>query len=44
MIDRAVEEVQKAGGMIIERGEFSPDFPNAFVGDQDGYIIEIWYE
>ena len=43
-IDAAVEEVRRAGGTIIEQGEFSPGFPFAFVQDPDGYEIEIWYE
>ena len=43
-IDKAVVEVEKAGGKVLDRGEFSPGFPFAFVTDPDGYTIEIWYE
>ena len=43
-IDAAVQEVEKAGGTIIRRGEFAPGFPFAFVNDPDGYEIEIWFE
>jgi catechol 2,3-dioxygenase-like lactoylglutathione lyase family enzyme len=43
-IDSAIEEVQRAGGKLTERGEFAPGFPFAFVKDPDGYEIEIWYE
>jgi catechol 2,3-dioxygenase-like lactoylglutathione lyase family enzyme len=43
-IDAALLEVEKAGGVVIRRGEFAPGFPFAFVNDPDGYEIEIWYE
>ena len=43
-IDQAVDEVQKAGGKLLRRGEFAPGFPFAYVTDPDGYEIEIWYE
>lgn len=43
-IDRAVKEVERAGGKIIRRGEFAPGFPFAYVNDPDGYEIEIWFE
>ena len=43
-IDAAVAAVQRAGGRLLRRGEFSPGFPFAFVADPDGYEIEIWYE
>ena len=43
-IDKAVQEVIQAGGKLIERGEFSPGFPYAYVSDPDGYVIEIWFE
>jgi len=43
-IDQAVDEVQKAGGKLLRRGEFAPGFPYAYVTDPDGYEIEIWYE
>ena len=43
-IDRAVKEVQRAGGKILRRGEFAPGFPFVYVADPDGYEIEIWFE
>jgi catechol 2,3-dioxygenase-like lactoylglutathione lyase family enzyme len=43
-IDLAVQEVERAGGTLLRRGEFSPGFPFAYVADPDGYEIEIWYE
>jgi predicted enzyme related to lactoylglutathione lyase len=43
-INNAIEEVEKAGGKIIEQGEFSPGFPYAYATDPDGYVFEIWYE
>lgn len=43
-IDKAVAEVERAGGKLLRRGEFSPGFPYAFVEDPDGYEIEIWFE
>lgn len=43
-IDRAVAEVESAGGRLLRRGEFAPGFPYAYVADPDGYEIEIWFE
>jgi catechol 2,3-dioxygenase-like lactoylglutathione lyase family enzyme len=43
-IDAAVEAVERAGGKLLRRGEFSPGFPYAYVHDPDGYEIEIWFE
>jgi len=43
-IDVAVAEVERAGGRILRRGEFSPGFPFVYVADPDGYEIEIWFE
>ena len=43
-IDEAVQEVERAGGKVLRRGEFSPGFPYAYVADPDGYEVEIWYE
>ena len=43
-IDAAVEEVERAGGQLLRRGEFAPGFPFAFVKDPDGYEVEIWFE
>jgi catechol 2,3-dioxygenase-like lactoylglutathione lyase family enzyme len=43
-IDLAVTEAQRAGGMLLRRGEFAPGLPFAYVADPDGYEIEIWFE
>ena len=43
-IDLAVEEVRRAGGCVLRRGEFAPGFPFAYVADPDGHQIEIWFE
>jgi catechol 2,3-dioxygenase-like lactoylglutathione lyase family enzyme len=43
-IDHAVEEVLRAGGRLLRRGEFAPGYPFAYVADPDGYEIEIWFE
>ena len=43
-IDFAIREVERAGGRLLRRGEFSPGFPFAYVSDPDGYEIEIWFE
>jgi catechol 2,3-dioxygenase-like lactoylglutathione lyase family enzyme len=43
-IDRAIAEVERAGGRLLRRGEFAPGLPYAYVADPDGYEVEIWYE
>jgi len=43
-IDAAIQEVERAGGEVLSRGEFSPGFPYAYVADPDGYEVEIWFE
>lgn len=43
-IDLAVNEVLRAGGKLLRRGEFAAGFPFAYVTDPDGYEIEIWFE
>lgn len=40
----AIALVKRAGGRIVETGEFVPGEPYAFVKDRDGYLVEIWYE
>jgi predicted enzyme related to lactoylglutathione lyase len=42
-IDRAIAEVERAGGRLHRRGEFAPGLPYAYVADPDGYEIEIWF-
>jgi len=43
-VEAAVEAVRRAGGKIVDRGEFVPGEPYLFATDPDGYTIEIWYE
>jgi catechol 2,3-dioxygenase-like lactoylglutathione lyase family enzyme len=43
-IDRAAAAVRKAGGTVVEQGEFVPGEPYLFARDLDGYLVEIWYE
>jgi predicted enzyme related to lactoylglutathione lyase len=43
-VDLAAELVRKAGGKILDKGEFCPGEPYLYCADPDGYVIEIWYE
>ena len=43
-IDRARLDVEAAGGVLREQGEFVPGEPYLFATDPDGYEFEIWYE
>jgi catechol 2,3-dioxygenase-like lactoylglutathione lyase family enzyme len=43
-ITAAIEAVERSGGTILSRGDFSAGEPYAFVTDPDGYQVEIWYE
>lgn len=43
-LDAAARAVERAGGRILERGEFVPGEPYLFAADPDGYAVEIWYE
>lgn len=43
-IDRAVAEVEEAGGRILSHGEFCPGEPYVFFADPDGYEVELWHE
>ena len=38
------EKILKAGGKIIDKGEFVPGSPYIFFQDPDGYEVEVWYE
>jgi catechol 2,3-dioxygenase-like lactoylglutathione lyase family enzyme len=40
-LGRAIEEVERAGGRLLERGEHAPGSPYAYVVDPDGYTIEL---
>lgn len=43
-IEPAAKAVKKAGGRILDRGEFCPGEPYLFCVDPEGYVVEIWYE
>ena len=43
-LKQAIDDVQLAGGTIVESGEFVPGEPYLFAKDPDGYLFEIWYE
>jgi catechol 2,3-dioxygenase-like lactoylglutathione lyase family enzyme len=43
-IGTAADVVKKAGGRILNKGEFCPGEPFLFCADPDGYVVEIWYE
>ena len=43
-IESAAAEVERAGGTVVEKGEFCPGEPFLFARDRDGYLFEIWYE
>ena len=43
-IDAAAEAIERAGGKVLERGEFVPGEPYVFAADPDGYRIEVWGE
>lgn len=40
-MDRAVDEIEAAGGTLLRRGEHSTGELFAYVSDPDGYTIEI---
>jgi len=41
---RAAESVERAGGTVVEQGDFCPGEPYVFARDRDGYLLEIWFE
>jgi catechol-2,3-dioxygenase len=44
-IEKITEElVEKAGGKILRRGQFTPDEPYVFLQDPDGYEVEVAFE
>ena len=43
-IDLAAQDIERAGGKILRRGDFVPGEPYLFAEDLDGYELEIWYE
>lgn len=40
-LDRAIEQVERAGGRLVSRGKHSGRYPYAYVADPDGYEIEL---
>ena len=40
-LDRAIEQVERAGGKLLERGQRSPGNNFAYVNDTDEYVHEI---
>ena len=43
-ISEMYQRIIRAGGVVIEKGEFVPGSPYIFFKDPDGYTVEIWYE
>ncbi len=43
-VDLAAELLKKAGGKILDKGDFCPGEPYLFCADPEGYVVEIWYE
>lgn len=43
-IDELNDRIIRAGGLIIQRGEFVPGSPYIFFKDLDNYTVEIWFE
>lgn len=39
--DAALQEIEQAGGRVLERGEHVPGMPYALAADLDGYVFEI---
>jgi lactoylglutathione lyase len=40
-LDKAIVEVEAAGGALLQRGEHAPGVFFAYVTDPDGYVIEL---
>jgi hypothetical protein len=43
-LEEIADRITKAGGTIVEMGEFCPGEPYLFFKDPDGYEVEVWYE
>ena len=43
-LDRAITDVEQAGGKFLSRGEMDRGSPYAYVSDPDGYVLELWCE
>ena len=39
--DRAIKQVESAGGALVSRGKHDEKHPYAYVTDPDGYVIEL---
>ena len=39
--ERAIKQVERAGGKLVSRGKHGGQFPYAYVSDPDGYVIEL---
>jgi catechol 2,3-dioxygenase-like lactoylglutathione lyase family enzyme len=39
--DRAIKQVESAGGGLVSRGKHDGRYPYAYVADPDGYVIEL---
>jgi catechol 2,3-dioxygenase-like lactoylglutathione lyase family enzyme len=39
--DRAITQVERAGGALVSRGKHDGKYPYAYVSDPDGYVIEL---
>ena len=42
--EELVVAVEKAGGSVVESGEFRPGMPYVFALDPDGHQVELWFE
>jgi catechol 2,3-dioxygenase-like lactoylglutathione lyase family enzyme len=40
-LDTAAEEIERAGGKVLRRGEHAPGAPYLYCADPDGYVIEL---
>jgi lactoylglutathione lyase len=40
-LDESVQQIERAGGKLLSRGEHAPGVPFAYFADPDGYVIEI---
>lgn len=43
-ISEAIVAIERAGGKVLESGDFSPGEPYVFFEDLDGNQVEVWYE
>ena len=39
--DRAIAQIERAGGSLVSRGKHAGKYPYAYVADPDGYVIEL---